>query len=153
MYPQLENSNPEAIRRIQAIAAADPAFLIAQTARLLEVAKYNIYALDPDDIIHLISDFRRVSLAPLASLPLGELANELAEHITDPRLAAEIAEFEAIEATLLVVALDCFFADECNHPGRPVNGGQPWECMPSDRSLRPRRPSPRDREPATADLS
>ncbi len=120
MYPQLENSNPEATRRIQAIAAADPAFLIAQTARLLEVAKHNIYALDPDDIIHLISDFRHGSLAPLTSLPLNELATELAKLITNPRLAAEIAEFEAIEATLLVVALDCFFADERNHPGRPV---------------------------------
>ncbi len=120
MYPQLENSNPEATRRIQAIAAHDPAFLIAQTVRLLEIAKHNIYALDLDDIIQLISDFRHVSFAPLASLPLGELANELAKHITDPRLAAEIADFEPIEATLLVVALDCFFADECTHPGRPV---------------------------------
>src|SRR5277367_6180959 len=120
MYPHLENSNAEATRRIQAIAARDPAFLIGQTARLLEAVKYNIYALDPDDIMQLISDFRHVSLAPLASLPLDELATELAKHITNPRLAAEIAEFETIEAVLLVVALDCFFADERNHPGRPV---------------------------------
>lgn len=120
MYPQLANSNPEATRRIQAIAAHDPAFLIGQTARLLEAIKFNIYALDPDGVIQLISDFRHVSLAPLSSLPLDELATELAKHITDPHLSAEIAEFETIQAILLVVALDCFFADERNHPGRPI---------------------------------
>jgi hypothetical protein len=120
MYPHLENSNPEAIRRIQAIANRDPAFLVGLIGSLAEAVKYNIYALDPNDIEQLIADFRNVSLDPLSSLPLDELATKLAQHITDPRLADAISDFETIEACLLVFMLQLFYADERNHPGRPV---------------------------------
>jgi hypothetical protein len=121
MYPLLENSNPEAIRRIKAVATLDPAFLVGLAGQFAESTKYNIYALPPEEIEKLIEDFRHVQLPPLASLALDELAStKLAQHITDERLAGDIAEFETIEAVSLVVALQLYYADERANPGRPV---------------------------------
>ena len=124
MYPTLENSNPEAIRRIKAIAANDPAFLVGLAGQFAELTKYNIYALSPDAIEMLINDFRDVQFPPLASIALDEMAStKLAQYITDERLAAAIAEFETIEAVALVVALQLYYADERANPGRPVTMG------------------------------
>jgi hypothetical protein len=121
MYPTLENSNPEAVRRIQAIAANDPAFLVSLAGQFAELTKYNIYALSQDTIEALIEDSRGVSFPPLASIALDEMAStKLAQYITDEQLAASIADFETIEAVALVVALQLYFADERANPGRPV---------------------------------
>ena len=77
--------------------------------------------MEPADIERLIRDFRDVQFPPLASIALDELAStKLAEHITDERLADEIAEFATIEAVALVVALQVYYADERANPGRPV---------------------------------
>jgi hypothetical protein len=121
MYPLLENSNPEAIRRIKAVATLDPAFLIGLAGQFAESTKYNIHALSPGEIERLIGDFRHVQLPPLGSLALDELASaKLAQYITEERLAGDIAEFETIEAVSLVLALQLYYADERAHPGRPI---------------------------------
>ena len=122
MYPLLEDSNPEAIRRINAVAALDPAFLVGLAGQFAEATKYNIYALWPREIEQLISDFRNVQFPPLASIALDELASaKLAVHITDKRLADQVSEFETIEAVSLVVALQLYYADERANPGRPIS--------------------------------
>ena len=68
MFPRLANHNTEAHRRISAIANREPEFLIAQTLRLIELAKIHIYPLSEDNIECLIADFRGVYFPPLASL-------------------------------------------------------------------------------------
>ena len=120
MYPKLENPNDEVILRIKQIALADPDFLLAQIGRIAEATKINIPALAKHEIEQLISDFRSVALPPLASLPLDELADFLATHITHNRLAKHIASFATIEAVFLVCALELYYADPRNNPGRPV---------------------------------
>ena len=120
MYPLIENSNLEAKFRIEAIALSDQGFLLGQAVRLAEATKYNIPAMTTDEIEQLISDFRHVSFPPLASVALGELATEMAKYITDEDLAAHIADFETIEAFLLIEALELYYADERRNPGRPV---------------------------------
>jgi hypothetical protein len=119
MYPRLENSNPEALDRIKAIAANAPEFLPYLAVQFAEAMKYNVLALFPHEIEQLISDFRHVQFPPLASLALDELANTLAEHITDKDVADQISQLETSEAMLLVVALQLYYADERANPGRP----------------------------------
>jgi hypothetical protein len=120
MYPHLEYSNPEAISRIKAIAAHDPAFLVGLTGQFAEAIKHNIVALFPNEIEELIADFRYVEIPPLASLPLDELASKLATHLTHEDMAEQIAEFTTIEAVSLVIALQLYYAYEHLNPGRPV---------------------------------
>jgi hypothetical protein len=120
MYPKLQNSNPEAIRRIHAIAGFDPTFLVGLTGQFAEAIKHNIVALFPNEIEELIADFRHVEIPPLASLPLDELAGKLATHLTHEDMADQIAEFTTIEAVSLVIALQLYYADERLNPGRPV---------------------------------
>ena len=121
MYPHLANSNPEAIRRIQALAARDPAFLVALIGSLTEAVKFNIAARHPEQIEGVISDFRKVTLEPFALIPLDQLPNELAQHVTNRRMAAAIEEFDMVEAALFLFMLQLYYADERNHPGRPFN--------------------------------